>query len=171
MPRRKITAAIDRAAAKELPELTGQQQEFVRLILAGKTGADAYRGAYDCRNMLQNTVIAAASRLRADPNIAAWLLAAREAHLGTTVLTRDMHLAELERLKELALASGNHGAAIQAESFRGKVAGHHVERFQEIAADPADSLKELATVAPELAAQLAALHGLRSDDDRPERMN
>ena len=161
MPRRKITApTMDLSAAEALPDLTPQQQEFVRQLLAGKTGADAYRAAYDTSNMLTNTVIAAASRLRSDANVSAWLAAGRKAHLGTAVLTRDAHMAELERLRELALESGNIGAAVAAEQTRGKVAGHHVERVMELPADPADTLKTIAEHQPDLAAQLAAAHGI-----------
>lgn len=160
MARRKIAAAPAIATASELPDLTPRQQEFVRLLLAGRTGADAYRGSHDTSAMATNTIIAEASRLRTNPNISAWLSAGRQAHLGTAVLTRDAHLAELERLKELALEAGNHGAAMQAEMYRGKVAGHHIERIQEVPADPHDTLKTLAQTAPDLAAQLAAAAGI-----------
>jgi hypothetical protein len=67
MARRKITTdSAIAAAAEELPDLTGQQMKFVEGLLAGKTGTDAYRAAYDCSNMLSTTVTANASRLRAD---------------------------------------------------------------------------------------------------------
>lgn len=147
--------------ADNLPDLTPQQQEFVRHLLAGKTGADAYRAAYDTSAMLPNTVIACASRLRSNPSVSAWLSAARQAHLGTAVLTKEAHIAELERLRELALETGNLGAAVQAEQLRGKVAGHHVEKIQDVTTyDPVDTLKEIAQTSPDLAAQLAHQHGI-----------
>lgn len=159
MPQRLKTApAVD---AKELPDLTPQQMEFVRQLLAGKTGADAYRAAYNTENMLPATLIAAASRLRANSNVSAWLAAGREAHLGTAVLTRESHMAELERLKEIALKTGNIGAAVQAEQLRGKVAGHQVDRIQDVTpADPVDILRDIAATAPEFAQQLAAQAGI-----------
>lgn len=161
MPRRKIAdpEAI-KAAAAELPDLTPKQQEFVRLLLAGKTGADAYRGSHDTSAMNTNSIIACASRLRTNVDIQAWLSAGRQAHLGTSVLTREAHLAELERLKELALEAGNHGAAMQAEMARGKVAGHHIDRTMEVPADVTDTLKTIAEHQPDLAAALAAAHGI-----------
>jgi hypothetical protein len=158
--RRKITD-VD-IEAEELPELTPQQQEFVRHILAGKTASDAYRLAYNTENMLTRTVWAEASRLRNDQKVSAWLAVARKAHLGTAVLTKDQHMQELERLREIALRSGNVGAAVQAEQIRGKVAGYHVDRVQDVTdkTDIVGTLREIAEHSPELAASLAAQHGI-----------
>ena len=158
--RLKTAPVVHGADAAELPDLSGKEQEFVRQLLMGKTGADAYRAAYDTSNMLPNTVIAEASRLRGTHSISAWLVAARKAHLGTAVLTKEAHLAELDRLKEIALESGNIGAAVQAEQLRGKVAGHQVERIQELPADPIQTLRDIAQHQPDLAASLAAQHGI-----------
>lgn len=161
MARRKITNVP--IGTDDLPELTANQREFVRLRLAGKTGADAYRGAYDVSGMNDRAIWVEASRVSANPKVSLWLSAARQAHLGTAVLTRDSHLAELDRLKEIAIASGNVGAAVKAEELRGKVAGHQVDRVQEIPADPADTLRDIAQHQPDLAAQLAAAHGIPWD--------
>lgn len=166
MAARKITDMID---ASELPDLTGQQQEFVRHILSGKTASDAYRAAYDCSNSSQNTVWCEASKLRNDPSVAQWIAAGRKAHLGTAVLTRDMHLQELERIKELAIESGNLGAAADCEKTRGKVAGHHIDRIEDITqrSDPLAILKEIAVHSPAYAAELARQQGIEwGADDR-----
>lgn len=158
MPRRKITAAIDSAA--ELPDLTPQQQEFVRHLLAGKTASDAYRAAYSTENMKPNSIWREASLLASNKNVAQWLSASRQACLGTGVLTRDAHMAQLERLREVAMQTGNIGAAVAAEQTRGKVAGHHIERIQEVPAEPMDTLKEIARHQPDLAASIAREHGI-----------
>ena len=50
MPRRKITKPIA-LNVDDLPELTAQQEEFVRLVIGGKTATDAYRAAYSTENM------------------------------------------------------------------------------------------------------------------------
>lgn len=159
MPRRQRTASV-KIDASSLPDLTAQQQEFVRLLLAGKSASDAYRGAYDCTNAQPNTIWSNASKLRADAKVEQWLLAGRTAHLGTAVLTKEMHLQELERLRELAMKAGNYGAAVAAEQTRGKVAGHHIERIQEVPADPVETLRELARVSPNAAQALAEAHGI-----------
>lgn len=160
MPQRKLTQP---SAAAELPDLTAQQHEFVRHLLAGKTGAEAYRLSHECSDASPASVIAMASRLRANVNVQSWLAAGREAHLGTAVLTREAHLAELERLKEIAIKTGNVGAAVQAEQLRGKVAGHQVDRIQDVTAEqsPFDTLRAIARdMGEDIAKQAAAKAGL-----------
>lgn len=160
MARRKITEG-DGLDASQLPELTAQQMGFVRGILDGKSASDAYRQAYDCSEMQNNSIWVAASRLRSDANVALWLAASRKACLGTANVTLDGHLQELERLKEIALDTGNVGAAVQAEQLRGKAAGHYVERFEDITkADPLTTLEQIRQHSPELARALAAEHGI-----------
>lgn len=162
MPQNLKTAPISEVA--ELPELTAQQLEFVRHLLAGKTASDAYRASYDTENMQNPTIWVEASRLRSHPNVAIWLAAARKAKLGTAVLTKEQHMQELERLREIALDSGNIGAAVQAEQTRGKVAGHHVERVQDVTdqMDPIATLRQIEQQhGPEIAASLAAKHGFK----------
>lgn len=146
----------------DLPELTDQQQNFVRAILEGKTASDAYRSAYDTENMQPNSIWVAASRLRSNANVALWLTAARTANLGSAKVTLEGHLQELERLREIALGTGNVGAAVQAEQLRGKAAGHYVDKIEDVTRDndPVSTLKEIHAVSPDLAKQLAAQHGI-----------
>lgn len=146
----------------DLEDLTPKQSAFVKGILEGKTASDAYRAAYDCSEMLPETIWAAASRLRHDSKVAAWLTAARTSNLGSATVTLNGHLQELERLRELAAATGNYGAAVQAEQLRGKAAGHYVEKFEDVTkgSDPVDTLKEIARHSPDLAQQLAAANNI-----------
>src|SRR5690242_15618370 len=116
--RRKLTDAL--AEGEELPELTEQQMHFVECLLAGKSASDAYRESYNTSDCTNRSIWALASRLRADVNVASWLSAARKAGLGRAAVTLEGHLAELERLREIALETGNVGAAVQAEQLRGK---------------------------------------------------
>jgi phage terminase small subunit len=167
MARRKITKgkALE-IEAEKLPDLTESQYAFVLGILAGKTGADAYRAAYDASAMSSAAVHVEASRLRANAKIALWLRASRVAHLGASTVTLDGHLRELERLRELALKSGNHGAAIQAEISRGKAAGHYVEKYADVSeGDPVATLNEIGATNPRLARELADLHGITWNGD------
>lgn len=154
MARRKITEGMEEA--EDLPDLTPQQMKFVEGILAGKTASDAYRAAYDTSNMQQNTIWAAASRLRSHNNVSAWLSAARKAHLGEGKVTLEGHLRELERLKEIAVESGNVGAAVQAEQLRGKAQGLYVEQYKDVTEhDPIATLNEIAKIDPDYAERLA----------------
>lgn len=158
--RRKITKAEPIEAGADLPDLTDKQQKFVGALLEGNTSADAYRRAYDTENMASRTIWAEASRLRADRNVAAWLAAARKAGLGRQVVTLEGHLAELENLRQIAIETGNVGAAVQAEQLRGKVAGHYVERLEVKHDDPMAILRELAAISPTAAADLARQNGI-----------
>ena len=153
--RRKIS---ERAAVTDaLPELTPQQMLFVEHILAGKRSSDAYRLAYDCSNSQPSSVWALASRLRSDVKVALWLASARKAGESHAKVTLENHLSELERLKEIALETGNVGAAVQAEQLRGKVAGHYTDRLDmHISGDPATTLAEIeAEFGEEIAQALA----------------
>ncbi len=156
--RRKITEVS--ALADELPDLTEQQMRFVEGILSGKSGTDAYRAAYDCSNMQPSTIWAAASRLRNNCKVSAWISAGRIAGLGTAAATLDNHLHELARLREIAERTGNIGAAVQAEQLRGKAMGHYTEKLDVTVTDIADELRELETISPELARAYAAEKGV-----------
>ena len=149
----------------ELPDLTDQQMKFVEGLAQGMTASEAYRNAYDCSNSGQNTVWVAASRLKAHSSVALWIEALQAAGFTRIAVSRDDHLRELERLRNVAERSGNLGAAVQAEQLRGKVAGHYVEKIEHHAGTPdsADRLRALADSNPELAdlaKAIAAKHGL-----------
>lgn len=168
MARRKITDGIAiAAAAKDLPELTAQQQKFVEGVLAGKTASDAYRAAYDCSNMLASSIWCNASKLRSDEKVAQWIAQARIAGLGSATVTYEGHLRELERLKELALNAGNLGAAVQAEQLRGKVAGHHVDQVRDVTSqhDPIQTVRDLAALTGIDPHVIAAKHGVTLPDE------
>lgn len=53
--------------------LTEKQEHFARLLSEGATNADAYRAAYDCSNMVPNTVYCESSKLAANPKVTARL--------------------------------------------------------------------------------------------------
>ena len=156
MAQRKKTEPIK--AGADLPDLTEQQMEYVKGLLGGKGLAESYRAAYDCSKMSPNAVWVEASRLRHHPKISLWLSAARQAHLGSGTVTLESHIRELERLKEIAIATGNVGAAVQAEQLRGKAQGHYVERMDVTHHNSDALLDEIRQLSPELAAQLEATH-------------
>lgn len=150
MARRKLTKT------EELPQLTDKQMKFCEGILSGLSQSAAYRQAYDCQNMSDNAIWCEASRLRHDSKVALWLDAARSDTLKTHECTFDGHLSELERLKGIAIRTGNIGAAVQAEQLRGKAAGHYVEQFADVTPDPLQTLNEIAKLFGEETARKAA---------------
>lgn len=157
MARRKLTEAAD-DIADDLPELTENQMMFVKGVLDGKNGSDAYRAAYNCENMKPETIWAAASRLRHDDKVSTWLEAAREAEMGAAKRTLDQHIARLDRLQAIALRTGNVGAAVQAEQLIGKASGHYSDTINLRLDEPTSILEELRKLDPALAEQLARDH-------------
>lgn len=152
---------------EELPELTDRQMSFVRCIMDGCTATDAYRKSYTVDNSEEKTIWAAASRLRNDPKIHAWLRAAKFAGLSGLTCTFKNHIAELDRLKLVAEESGNVNAAVQAEQLRGKACGHYIERHEvEMRESPEKTLEQIAAQWPDDAEALAKLTGL--DWNKPE---
>ena len=149
MARRKIAGIDTNNEISDLPEITGQQLAFVKGILEGKNASDAYRGGYDTSNMKPETIWAAASRLRSDSKVSAWLDASRMAELGHSTVSLEQHIKRLDALKSIAVKTGNVGAAVQAEQLIGKAMGHYVERFEDITrSDPSEVLKNLAAQSP-----------------------
>lgn len=114
----------------ELPKLTDKQMAYVHARIEGKNRSDAYREAYDAANMNQNSVWREASLLENHPKVAPWLLEGLHQGRIKAECTLEGHMAELARLRSIALETGNVGAAVQAEKIRGEVAGHKVERVE-----------------------------------------
>lgn len=155
MARRKISNQ------EGLPDLTDKQMKFCEGILSGKSQRQSYLAAYDCKNMSDVSVDVVASRLRHDVKIALWLDAARSDKMKDHACTYDNHLEELERLKSIAIRTGNVGAAVQAEQLRGKAAGHYVEQHRDVTElDPLKTLKDIAAINPDLAKKLAESEGI-----------
>lgn len=116
--------------------LTPQQEKFAQLVAAGKNLSDAYRGAYKVVKMAPKSINEEASRTMAIPEIAARVESLRKPIVEDVViagkLTLESHIAELERLKNLALVAGKFEAAIGAEVHRGKAVGLYVTKTEDV---------------------------------------
>ena len=64
-------------------------------ILEGMTASDAYRGAYDTKDMLEETIWAEASRTRSNHKVSAWLDKAREQALTSAIMSKEAYIQEL----------------------------------------------------------------------------
>ncbi len=165
MARRKIANPQDMEAGADLPDLTAQQMKFVEEAIQGKNATDAYRAAYDTSRMLKETVWSEASRLWNNPQVAAWISQARIAGLGEATVSLSNHIRQLERIREMAILAGNHGAAAQCEQLRGKAQGHYTERLEITNKhDPLEELRQIAQTSPAFAAQLARDSGIPWDE-------
>lgn len=115
------TADID---PDDLPQLTDKQYKYAIGLINGLPLIDAYRQAgYSTESMSIEGQYVQASRLQGNAKIALWISFWKRQALERGAVTLDGHLAELARLKELSIATGNLGAATKAEELRGKAAG------------------------------------------------
>lgn len=113
--------------------LTPQQEKFARLVAEGKNQSEAYVLAYPKAKGWKPTSIAVAgSKLMALDNVSQTLAGFRNEASKKTVMTLESHIAELERLKELALEAGKFEAAIGAEVHRGKASGLYVVKTEDV---------------------------------------
>lgn len=112
--------------------LTPQQEKFARLVAEGSNQSDAYRGSYKAAKMMAKSVTEKASELRSHVNVSSRIAELRAESSKKTVLTLDSHIAELERLKNLALEAGKFEAAIGAEVHRGKAVGLYVTKTEDV---------------------------------------
>ena len=110
----------------DLQDISKEHMIFVRELDKGKTASDAYRVAFPSDNPPES-IWASASRLKGSVTVQVWLNALKRETLAKDY-TIDMHLEELEELKQLAISSGNMGAAVNATVSKGKATGQYVER-------------------------------------------
>lgn len=111
-------------------DLTEKQKEFVRLLvendgnlsktecarLAGYDEKSAYQRAYELTNP------------RFYPNVVKAISEQREEHLGKYNVTYDNHIAQLGKIKEMAIKEKMYGVAGRMEELRGKARGLYVEK-------------------------------------------
>ena len=156
--RRKITE--QKIEIPDLPEISEADDIFAQECAKGKTAIEALKTSRDCSGMGINTQYSYASKLRNDYKIAIRIAAYQKACLGVAVESMEEHIRGMYRLREIALETGNIGAAVQAHHFADKASGHYVDQVRDVTVDPLNALKEIASFSPALASELAKEHGL-----------
>lgn len=149
-----------------MPQLTTKQEQFVSNLLSGMPPKDAYRQAYDASGMKETSISVEVCKLRANPKIAQAIRVRQRLALDYSTITRENHLAELARGREIAYELGQASAGIQAEHYRGRVAGLYNDRLA-LTIGPSDEalLSQLAALlGPDVAKALAAGMGLTSGE-------
>ena len=137
-----------------LPVLTPKQQKFVLYYLTnGGNASDAYKRAYDCKNMSAEAIATEASRLLKNPKVARWVEYSREnvnkVFEDEIKYTAKDCFTETEEMKRLALSCAdkygnpNVNAALKAVELKGKLAGLFVDRHEVKGAGLADVLDKL----------------------------
>lgn len=167
-------AAEAAGLAPQLPTLSKRHLAFVKAIVTGaaNNATEAYLIAYGNDHASRDSVFQKASSLQSMPKIQEWLSAYRMAALDDMLTTADKHIAQLARIRELALAAGDYKAAGVAEVSRGKVSGLYQSTLvvEHRANDGAliDALTR--SLGAETAAQLAQAMGIKAlpgDTARP----
>lgn len=111
--------------------LTGPQEVFCRELVKLGNAAEAYRVAYPrARKWTNQTVAVKGSHLQALDKIQTRLSVMHSDLQSQSGITLAEHLAELRELRELAKADKQHGAAITAETNRGKVSGLYSDKVE-----------------------------------------
>ncbi|MEG1501948.1 MAG: terminase small subunit [Synergistaceae bacterium] len=103
--------------------LTQKQEEFCIEYVQCGNASEAYRRVYSVSNMKSSTVNRKAKGLLDNGKIGARLQELREEPVREAKITLLGHLTDLERLRDLAVQTGNLPAAISAEVARGKASG------------------------------------------------
>lgn len=92
--------------------------------------SEAYRTAYDAKNMSAPTVNSRAYDLMRNSQIEERISEIRRPALVAAGVTQEGHLAELMRLRDLAVSQDKISEAIRAEELRGKVGGLYVTKVE-----------------------------------------
>ncbi len=112
-----------------MPSLSPQREKFAQAVASGMNQSDAYRAAYRVRvGTKPNSINVAASQLMANPNVGLRVAELRAPAAKAATITLESHLADLQRLRNMAVKEKQFSAAITAEVARGKAAGVHIER-------------------------------------------
>jgi phage terminase small subunit len=129
--------------------LTAKQEGFCLAYLETGNASEAYRRAYDAENMKPETVNKRASELLDNGVIAGRLAELRGPVVKAAQMTLEAHLEALKALRDRAAEAGQYGAAITAETNRGKAAGLYTERHELTGANggPVETVNRIELVA------------------------
>ncbi len=86
--------------------VTEQQEKFCRIFVETGNASEAYRQAYNAKNMGANTIAARASEMLNKSNITVRLQQLREVHQKRHAITVDTLLAKLDKVYEAAMDTG-----------------------------------------------------------------
>lgn len=132
-----------------LPKLTDKQQKFIlRYLTNGNNATEAYKFAYDCEKMKDESIVVEASKMLKNPNVALWINHARE-NIAQVFEDEIKYSAkdcfnELEEVQQRAKMSFKcYQHEIKAIELKGKLAGHFVDKHEISATKLEDVLDKL----------------------------
>ena len=121
---------------QELPKLTDKQQMFVlKYVINGNNASEAYRSAYDCADMKDESINVEASKLLKNPKVSLWI---EQANANVQQVFEDeIKYSAKDCFDELAevqararKAGGNYQHEIKAIELKGKLAGRFTDKHQ-----------------------------------------
>ncbi len=108
---------------RNISGLTPKQEKFVQGILSGLSGSDAYRNAYDCSKMKDNSIHRESSVLMSNPKITTRLKAGykrlEDSSITSAISLRRMVTEQL--VKEAKDTDNNESSRIRALELIGKI--------------------------------------------------
>ena len=134
---------------QELPKLTDKQQMFVlKYVINGNNASEAYRYAYDCADMKDESINVEASKLLKNPKVSLWI---EQANANVQQVFEDeIKYSAKDCFDELAevqararKAGGNYQHEIKAIELKGKLAGRFTDKHQITGGNLADVLDQL----------------------------
>ncbi len=105
--------------------LTEQQEKFCRVFVETGNASESYRQSYKAEKMTANSIAREASLMLDNPNVAQRIKTLRETHAKRHNVTVDSLVAELEEIKQIALAAETPqtSAAVSAVMGKAKLTG------------------------------------------------
>ena len=134
---------------QELPKLTDKQQMFVlKYVINGNNASEAYRSAYDCADMKDESINVEASKLLKNPKVSLWI---EQANANVQQVFEDeIKYSAKDCFDELAevqararKAGGNYQHEIKAIELKGKLACRFTDKHQITGGNLADVLDQL----------------------------
>lgn len=134
---------------ENLPKLTEQQQKFVlNYVINGNNATNAYKSAYDCTKMKDETINVEASKMLKHPKVSLWI---KQANANVQEVFEDEIkysakdcFEELERIRNKTEDSSKTvNTALKAVELKGKLAGHFIDKHQVTGGNLADVLNQL----------------------------
>lgn len=110
-------------------KLTPKQEQFAQKVLQGETQSDAYRFAYNAKNMSDKTIWEEASVVAANPKVAARLFEGQKAAQERNLVTVESITRELDESRALAIEQDLAGEMTKATMAKAKIHGLDVHKI------------------------------------------
>ena len=108
--------------------LTPKQEAFVQNIIQGMSQADAYRSAYSCKNMSDNSIYVNASKLVADAKVALRIKELRDELAKPSIMSAQERLEWLT--ERIADEEVDINAKLKAVDIMNKMQGEYVQKVE-----------------------------------------